>query len=153
GNIDRQICERVAPSMTERRKEFNIEPSTVTQTWEEVAAACLEKDPSQRPQSATELAQRLELPSGQARTRTIFPTVSKRKPLLIASVAAAVLVLMLTGLYFGAFQPRAQPISSAPAIPEKSIAVLPFENRSENPENAFFTDGVQDEILTDLAKV
>ena len=38
-------------------------------------------------------------------------------------------------------------------IPEKSIAVLPFENRSSDRENAFFTDGVQDEILTDLARV
>lgn len=35
----------------------------------------------------------------------------------------------------------------------KSIAVLPFENRSADKENAFFADGVQDEILTDLAKV
>src|ERR1700730_2277354 len=35
---------------------------------------------------------------------------------------------------------------------EKSIAVLPFENLSENKENAFFADGVQDEILTNLAK-
>ncbi len=43
---------------------------------------------------------------------------------------------------------------SAPAqIPEKSIAVLPFENRSRDPDNAFFTDGVQDEILTDLARI
>ena len=38
-------------------------------------------------------------------------------------------------------------------IPEKSIAVLPFENLSDDKQNAFFTDGVQDEILTDLAKV
>ena len=38
-------------------------------------------------------------------------------------------------------------------IPEKSIAVLPFENLSEEKANAFFTDGVQDEILTDLAKI
>ena len=45
-------------------------------------------------------------------------------------------------------------ISVTPAqIPEKSIAVLPFENRSSDPENAFFTDGVQDEILTDLARI
>jgi len=36
---------------------------------------------------------------------------------------------------------------------EKSIAVLPFENLSEEKENAFFADGVQDEILTDLAKI
>ena len=39
------------------------------------------------------------------------------------------------------------------AIPEKSIAVLPFENLSRDPDNAFFTDGVQDEILTDLARI
>jgi TolB-like protein/class 3 adenylate cyclase/cytochrome c-type biogenesis protein CcmH/NrfG len=41
---------------------------------------------------------------------------------------------------------------SAP-VPDKSIAVLPFENLSEEKANAFFTDGVQDEILTDLAKI
>ncbi|MGH7937504.1 MAG: adenylate/guanylate cyclase domain-containing protein, partial [Chthoniobacterales bacterium] len=38
-------------------------------------------------------------------------------------------------------------------IPEKSIAVLPFENLSSDRDNAYFADGVQDEILTDLAKV
>src|SRR5436190_16334782 len=38
-------------------------------------------------------------------------------------------------------------------IPEKSIAVLPFENRSADRENAYFADGVQNEILTDLAKI
>lgn len=49
-----------------------------------------------------------------------------------------------------------QPIAATepePAVPQKSIAVLPFENLSADPENAFFADGVQDEILTNLAKV
>jgi TolB-like protein/class 3 adenylate cyclase/Flp pilus assembly protein TadD len=51
-----------------------------------------------------------------------------------------------------------QPVGSAkletgPRVPEKSIAVLPFENLSADPENAFFADGVQDEILTNLAKI
>ena len=45
------------------------------------------------------------------------------------------------------------PSSGTSSIPEKSIAVLPFENLSDDKQNAFFTDGVQDEILTDLAKV
>ncbi|HEY2103909.1 MAG TPA: adenylate/guanylate cyclase domain-containing protein [Chthoniobacterales bacterium] len=45
------------------------------------------------------------------------------------------------------------PTTTAPAIPEKSVAVLPFENLSRDPDNAFFTDGVQDEILTNLAKI
>ncbi len=43
--------------------------------------------------------------------------------------------------------------TSAEAVPAKSIAVLPFENRSSNPDNAFFTDGVQDEILTNLSRI
>ena len=43
--------------------------------------------------------------------------------------------------------------SPASAIPEKSIAVLPFENRSDDRQNAYFADGVQNEILTDLAKI
>jgi len=54
--------------------------------------------------------------------------------------------------------PATQPIVSAksetaPSVPEKSIAVLPFENLSADPENAFFVDGVHDEILTDLARI
>jgi TolB-like protein len=39
------------------------------------------------------------------------------------------------------------------SIPEKSIAVLPFENRSEEKANAYFADGIQDEILTRLSKI
>src|SRR5207247_6758669 len=39
------------------------------------------------------------------------------------------------------------------AAPEKSIAVLPFENRSEDKANAYFADGIQDEILTRLSKI
>src|SRR4030095_4954898 len=44
-------------------------------------------------------------------------------------------------------------MNAAAAIPYKSIAVLPFENLSADPENAFFTDGAQDEILNNLAKI
>ena len=43
--------------------------------------------------------------------------------------------------------------TAAPAVSEKSVAVLPFENLSDDKANGYFTDGVQDEILTDLAKV
>jgi TolB-like protein/class 3 adenylate cyclase/Tfp pilus assembly protein PilF len=44
-------------------------------------------------------------------------------------------------------------VPGAPAIPEKSIAVLPFQNLSEEKANAYFADGIQDEILTRLAKI
>ncbi len=47
----------------------------------------------------------------------------------------------------------APPASPAPGISEKSIAVLPFENLSSDKENAFFAQGIQDEILTTLSKI
>src|SRR5881398_2593170 len=49
--------------------------------------------------------------------------------------------------------PAASTAPSVASIPEKSIAVLPFENLSDEKQNAYFADGVQDEILTDLAKI
>jgi adenylate cyclase len=50
--------------------------------------------------------------------------------------------------------PNETRISESPgAIPEKSIAVLPFDNLSHDPDNAYFSEGIQDEILTRLAKI
>jgi TolB-like protein/class 3 adenylate cyclase/Tfp pilus assembly protein PilF len=70
--------------------------------------------------------------------------------LLIAGAVIAVLAIAGVLLW-----QRLQPKTSVAAaeIPGKSIAVLPFENLSSDKENAYFTDGVQDEILTDLAKI
>src|SRR5437667_5804118 len=48
---------------------------------------------------------------------------------------------------------KAARVAAAAAVPEKSIAVLPFENRSRDPDNAYFADGIQDEILTRLSKI
>jgi serine/threonine protein kinase/Tfp pilus assembly protein PilF len=152
GNIDRQICERVAPSVRNRRKELDIEPASVPPLWEETIAACLAKDPARRPQSAIEVAQRLQLPSGQGRITPSPVNTSKRKHLFIAGIAA-VSVLAAAGVYFGAHREHTPPVSQALAIPEKSIAVLPFENRSEDKANAYFAEGIQDEILTRLSKI
>jgi serine/threonine protein kinase/Tfp pilus assembly protein PilF len=152
GNIDRQICERVAPSMTERRKELDIEPALVPQVWEDAVAACLAKDPSRRPQSTAEVAQRLELAAVQTRTRSAPAKSSNKKALLVGGIAALSL-LALAGVYVGVLKRQAGPVPQAAAIPEKSIAVLPFENRSEDKANAYFADGIQDEILMRLSKI
>src|SRR5436189_2691858 len=100
GNIDRQICERVAPSMTERRKELDSEPVFVPQVWQDTVAACLAKDPSRRPQSATEVAQRLQLAPGRTIIRTAHGKSSNRKALLVGGIAA-LSALVLAGAYFG----------------------------------------------------
>jgi serine/threonine-protein kinase len=66
-------------------------------------------------------------------------------------IGAALLVLgaIIAGVFFFARGPT----TSALRVLDKSIAVLPFENLSSDKENAYFTDGVQDEVLTYLAKI
>jgi TolB-like protein/Tfp pilus assembly protein PilF len=86
------------------------------------------------------------------RGTTTFGKPSKRNPLVLAAIVM-LSILVLAGVYFGGSKQRAAPVSHAPAIPEKSIAVLPFENRSEETANAYFADGIQDEILTRLSKI
>src|SRR6266576_2011265 len=62
--------------------------------------------------------------------------------LVVAALAAAVLSFLRKG-----------PARSLATAVEKSIAVLPFENLSQDPQNAYFATGIQDEILTRLAKI
>jgi TolB-like protein/class 3 adenylate cyclase/Flp pilus assembly protein TadD len=65
------------------------------------------------------------------------------------TVAVLALAAIIAGMaMFSRYRAR-----STLSAPEKSIAVLPFENLSSDKENAYFADGVQDEILTDLAKI
>ena len=73
------------------------------------------------------------------------PTVSHRRRNLILLVATGVIVSAAAGFFL---LPRA----SARKI-DKSIAVLPFQNLSDEKENAYFADGIQDDILTNLSKI
>jgi TolB-like protein/class 3 adenylate cyclase/Tfp pilus assembly protein PilF len=68
-----------------------------------------------------------------------------------AEVAAA--LLLLTGIVAAFVLVSRKSARSTSIVPEKSIAVLPFQNLSSNPDNAYFADGVQEEILTRLAKI
>src|SRR6187200_2870973 len=63
------------------------------------------------------------------------------------------LVSLLAVMGFLLFRYRRPLTAVELAVPEKSIAVLPFENLSRDPDNAYFADGIQDEILTRLAKI
>ena len=78
----------------------------------------------------------------------------------VVVIVVAVLLALLIGAGVFIFRHRttrqtsnAPTSTAAPTVADKSIAVLPFENLSRDPDNAFFTDGVQDQILTALAKV
>ena len=67
-------------------------------------------------------------------------------------VIIGILAVAIGFLLFLRFSPSHQAKRDAD-IPEKSIAVLPFENYSDEKENAFFADGIQDDLLTNLAKI
>jgi TolB-like protein/predicted Zn-dependent protease len=68
-----------------------------------------------------------------------------------AGVAAA--LLLLVGIVAAFVLVSKKSARSTSIVPEKSIAVLPFENLSRDPDNAYFADGIQEEVLTRLAKI
>jgi len=124
-----------------------------------ICLKCLDKDPRRRYVSALALAEDLERwlkhePIRARRTGLVTRGTSgvRRNP-SIAVMAAMLLVLAvpLVVMIWTTGSERSAALNPAP--PEKSIAVLPFSNLSKEQENAFFADGVQDEILSDLAKV
>src|SRR5437870_7953566 len=89
---------------------------------------------------------------GNATLPRKFEAVQKRRTHLRWAVIAAVL-LVLAAIVAGIVMFSHYRARSTLAAPVKSIAVLPFENRSEDKANAYFADGIQDEILTRLSKI
>ena len=92
-------------------------------------------------------------PEGIKRTEDIDPGVDSRAKSRAWIYVVIVAALLSISLFFlGRFTASTKQ-NGATEVPAKSIAVLPFENLSEEKANAFFADGVQDEILTDLARI
>src|SRR5438034_5399897 len=86
------------------------------------------------------------LPQTKARAESIVSKIKRHKRGVLLTLAAALLVAAAVAYFFHFVAP-------APSQNEKSIAVLPFENLSEEKSNAYFADGIQDEILTRLSKI
>jgi serine/threonine protein kinase/predicted Zn-dependent protease len=121
---------------------------------QEIIDKTLRKDRAERYESANELFEalkalrrKLEFTAELQRSAAArFWLRWRRSPAAVAlAVCAAAFAVALPVHWFR------NPTRSS--IPEKSIAVLPFQNLSKDQENAFFTDGVQEEILSSLAKV
>src|SRR5262245_4176350 len=103
----------------------------------------LAPDPKDRPQSARELLAALHRCSARFNPEA---RIRRRRTFVIESL----LVLAIVAIALGSWWHQH---SQSLAGRDRSIAVLPFENLSSDKENAFFTDGVQDEILTHLARI
>ena len=89
---------------------------------------------------------------GNAQVPKKFQALKKRRTQV--RWAEATIALLVVGAVVAAFVlVSRKPARLTSVAPEKSIAVLPFENLSEEKANAFFADGVQDEILTHLTRI
>jgi TolB-like protein/Tfp pilus assembly protein PilF len=96
-------------------------------------------------------------PSGLKRTEDVDLSgerVPKKHAWIVVVIVGAVLSVGL--FFFGRYSaqtPRSTEAATNASIPQKSIAVLPFENLSDDKNAAYFADGIQDEILTKLAGI
>ena len=125
-----------------------------------ICLKCLEKDPQRRYLSALALVEDLERwlrhEPIQAR-RTGFVTRGskwlRRKPAIAVSVASLVALIAVLAIVIWNGELFRQPPSNAAVVSERSIAVLPFLNLSDDKANAYFADGIQDEILSRLSKI
>src|SRR3984893_5696235 len=120
---------------------------------EVISLVNLYNDEVGNPERPAKLVANVHPASGTQRTTDRIPRM-----LIVGLFVLAAAVLGFK-VFFQSVAPQATDVSRATtsavaaSIPEKSIAVLPFENLSANPETAFFTEGVQDEILSNLAKI
>ena len=123
-------------------------PSRVTPQLQAVITRCLQKLSSHRYQRASEVYAALEAIAGRGGLhngrRTVF--------LLRGAVAAALIALASLAIagWFVFLRPRSSNVSAAPV---RSIAVLPLENLSREPDQDFFVAGMHEALITDLAQI
>jgi serine/threonine protein kinase/Tfp pilus assembly protein PilF len=117
-----------------------------------ICLKCLEKDPKRRYSSALALAEDLEHwlkhEPIQARRTGLF---ARGRKWVRRNPSTAGLIALLVALAAGSGVVVWNRVFAVPM--PKSVAVLPFENLSHDPDNAYFADGIQDEILTRLSKI
>jgi eukaryotic-like serine/threonine-protein kinase len=150
GNTPREvmtsILEKEPPPLTSYIKRTPVE-------LQQIISKALRKDRSERYQSAGEMLQALKSLRHKLELKAELECSTTPSWLRwTRSLAALMLVLLVFALALALpFYWHRNLVTSLQ--PEKSIAVLPFSNLSKEEENAFFSDGVQDEILTDLARI
>src|SRR5437773_6443761 len=108
----------------------------------------LERDPAKRPQSPAALKEQLN----NCIAAIDAAKQKHRRRFAYSALAAAVII---SGVLAASYVLQRKFVSSAASgvVPEKSIAVLPFQNLSGDPDNAYFGNGIQEEILTRLATI
>ncbi|MGV3755520.1 MAG: SUMF1/EgtB/PvdO family nonheme iron enzyme [Verrucomicrobiota bacterium] len=127
GDLALQVSQKVPPPMVHRRKELRVIGEPVPRVWEETIAACLAKDPAQRPQSISKLVEGLELeapPSAEMQEAPVAapPPQNNNKTIFIA-VAIIVLLGAIGGVLAGRGKKKAA-ADAAAVQPPKPQAVV-----------------------------
>jgi serine/threonine protein kinase len=137
---------------TEPRPPRSLNPK-IDRELSTICLKCLEKDPKRRYSSALALAEDLEHwlkhEPIRARRSGFFTHARKwvrRKPAIAAVITLSLALAAAMGWNVWKSELFGQPVT-------KGIAVLPFANLSPDPVNAYFADGIQDNVLTNLAKI
>jgi TolB-like protein/tetratricopeptide (TPR) repeat protein len=132
-------------------------PAQLPASLRAVILRCLAKEPSQRYQRAGEVRAALEMmPTEPGRTSVDARGLTRRAPgrrtALIASASVALAVFaVFVGMRVGALRNRDDAVAARPHI--ESLAVLPLENLSRDPEQGYFVDGITDALIANLAKI
>jgi eukaryotic-like serine/threonine-protein kinase len=124
---------------------------------ESILQKALRKNSDERYQTIKEMLADLRALKGELEAESSLPQTKASAESIVAKIKhhkrGVLITLAMVILAAAAFAYSFFFVAPAPSPNEKSIAVLPFENRSEDKSNAYFTDGVQDEILTRLSKI
>ncbi|MEP6937479.1 MAG: hypothetical protein ABI871_05355, partial [Chthoniobacterales bacterium] len=94
-------------------------------------------------------------PEGLKRTQDVAPhkSISRSTGRKLDFLIIGVLLIVIGLMVYDRHRPGTSAVPRMIGVTEKSIAVLPFENRSEDKQNTYFADGMQDALLGDLAKI
>jgi serine/threonine protein kinase/Tfp pilus assembly protein PilF len=120
-----------------------LQAARVPRRFVSLLGSMLAVEPAARPAGPHELTAKLQ---------AICNSITGRGKTIQQLGIAAAIVVLATIIAVRLFH-SSSTIAISPAVPEKSVAVLPFASFGDDKENAYFADGVQDDVLTDLTKV
>ncbi|MGQ0648087.1 MAG: protein kinase domain-containing protein [Gemmatimonadaceae bacterium] len=148
----------IAAHIAETPAPITMKQPAIPAALASVVMRCLEKDPEQRPSSATELLAPLDSVGTSEPPSVVsarLPAPNGRRTRLVIGIAATLLAVAAGGWLLTRDQTAGStnPVAAPSTGDDKSLAVIPFESAGGDTANAYFAEGIADELTTALARV